>query len=85
MKRVLKSKSGTVAVWLVVLVIAIVLMSILATHMAGWSAWAILCVAGVVAVLILLGFVTAQTHFAVIFGVIGAATVILAAIIKLVR
>ena len=85
MKRDLKSKSGTVAVWLAVAVIAIVLMSMLATHMAGWSAWALLGAAGIVAVLIFLGVITAQTHFAVLFGVIGAATVVLAAIIKLVR
>jgi len=85
MKRVLKSKSGTVAVGLAVAIILIVLMSVLATHMAGWSAWALLGAAGVVAVLIFLGVITAQTHFAVLFGVIGAATVVLAAIIKLVR
>lgn len=85
MKRDLNSRSGTVALWLAVAIIAIVLMSMLATHLAGWSAWALLGVAAIVAVLIFLGVITAQTHFAVLFGVIGVATVILAAIIKLVR
>jgi len=60
-------------------------MSMLATHMAGWTAWALLGAAGVVAALIFLGVITAQAHFAVMFGVIGTLTVVLAAIIKPVR
>lgn len=80
-----KSKRGTVAVMLVVAIISIVLLSMLATHMAGWGAWALIGAAAVVTALIFLGVITAQIHFVWIFGSIGAATVILAVIIKLIR
>lgn len=85
MKHNLRSKAGFVAVWLAVAVIAIFLMSMLATHLAGWSAWALLGAAAVIAVLIFLGCITAQVHFALLFGTIGAITIALAVIMKLVR
>ena len=40
---------------------------------------------GVVVAIIFLGYITAQVHFSVLFGVIGAVTVILAIIIKLIK
>jgi hypothetical protein len=70
---------------LAVAIISIVLMSMLATHMAGWGAWALLGASGVVVAIIFLGYITAQVHFSVLFGVIGAVTVILAIIIKLIK
>ena len=81
----MKSKSGTVFVMLVVAMFVIVLMSMLATHMAGWSAWALLGVAGVAVLLIFSGIITMDVNIQLLLGLIGSITVIIAAIIKLVR
>jgi len=77
-----KSGFGTVAVWLAVAVVAIALLCMVATHLAGWSAWALIGVSAAIAVVIFLGLISGQAHFAMLFGTIGALIVIIAAIMK---
>jgi len=77
-----KSGFGTVAVWLAVAVVAIALLCMLATHLAGWSAWALIGISAIITVAIFLGLITGQAHFSMLFGTIGALIVVIALVLK---
>jgi len=67
---------------LAVAVVAIALLCMVATHLAGWSAWALIGVSAAIAVVIFLGLISGQTHFALLFGTIGALIVAIAIVMK---
>jgi len=63
MKHDLKSKSGTIIVQFVVAIITVVLMAMLAKHMAGSNTHELLGIAGIVTASIFFDIITTQTRF----------------------